>query len=67
VRRQQCGSHWMPGPRCSAIRSHGTGPRTGDWALPAAQHSPVSWAGADRMRRREGAIDEGGFPDGRPA
>lgn len=42
-------------------------PRTGGWALPAAQHSPVSCAGADRMRRREGAIDEGGVPDGRPA
>ena len=42
-------------------------PRKGGWALVAAQHSPVSWAGADRLRRREGAIDEGGVPDGRPA
>ncbi len=33
-------------------------PRGGDWALLADQHSPVSWAGAARLRSGEGSIDE---------
>ena len=41
-------------------------PRTGDWALLATQHSPVSWADAARLRRPEGPIDEKGVSDGRP-
>jgi beta-glucosidase len=41
--------------------------RAGDWALLAAQHSPVSWADAARLRRPEGPIDEEGISDGRPA
>jgi beta-glucosidase len=42
-------------------------PRAGDWALLAAQHSPVSWADAARLRCPEGPIDEEGISDGRPA
>jgi beta-glucosidase len=42
-------------------------PRAGDWALLAAQHSPVSWAGATPLRRAERSIDEEGAPAGRPA
>jgi beta-glucosidase len=40
-------------------------PRAGDWAVLAAQHSPVSWADADRLRRFTRLIDEGGASDGR--
>ena len=42
-------------------------PRAGEWALLAAQHSPVSWADASPLRHAEGSIDEGGASDGRPA
>jgi beta-glucosidase len=42
-------------------------PRTGDWALLAAQHSPVGWADASPLRRAEGSIDGDGASDGRPA
>lgn len=42
-------------------------PRAGEWALLAAQHSPVSWADASPLRRAEGSIDEDGASDGRPA
>jgi beta-glucosidase len=41
--------------------------RAGDWAVLAAQHSPVSWAGADRLRRAEKSIHEEAAPDGSPA
>jgi beta-glucosidase len=42
-------------------------PRAGDWAVLAAQHSPVSWADADRLRCAERSIDEEGASDVRPA
>lgn len=42
-------------------------PRAGDWAIRAAQHSRVSWAGADRLRRAGGSKGEDGAPAGRPA
>lgn len=42
-------------------------PRAGDWALLAAQHSPVSWADASPLRRAEGSADENSAPDGRTA
>jgi len=42
-------------------------PRAGDWALLAAQHSPVNWADAGPLRRAEGSIDKDGSSDGRPA
>jgi beta-glucosidase len=42
-------------------------PRAGDWAMLAAQHSPVSWAGAARLRRSEGPVDEEGASDRQPA
>jgi beta-glucosidase len=42
-------------------------PRAGDWALLAAQHSPVSWTDASPLRRAEGSIDEEGASEVRPA
>jgi beta-glucosidase len=42
-------------------------PRAGDWALLAAHHSPVSRAGATRLRRPEESTDGEGFLNGRPS
>ena len=42
-------------------------PRAGDWAVLAAQHSPISWGDASPLRRAERSIDEDGSPTGRPA
>ena len=41
-------------------------PRAGDWALLAAQHSPVSWAHAGPLRLSEKLIEEDGASDGHP-
>jgi beta-glucosidase len=40
-------------------------PRAGDWALLAAQHSPVSWADAVPLRHAGESIDEKGASDSR--
>ena len=42
-------------------------PRAGDWALLAAQNSPVSWTDVARLRRPEGENDEEGTSEGRAA